>query len=204
MKYIPLFSFYLFISSFQIVVAQEVKPDKINQWISQSIKTGDFYENQKEFVASELKDYIQDSENPNAIYDLARALHQGLQKGLQQQKNVYAPSSYNLFELAEELYLAAIKKSPKFGRANAMLGLLYNQQKEYDKSSPYLEVALGMQEGSEDWLVAANQYLFSGAEMGNTTKASYQEVYKKFKKYAPKSSQSYYQKMAELYKSYYE
>ncbi len=196
----------LFISSTMFAQSADVQvdSDEINEWIEQSIEADEFFENQKEFLNAEMKDFQEHKHDVNRVYDLGRALHQGLQKALQSEKNVYRPATYNLIEKAEELYLAAIASYPKFGRANAMLGMLYNQQKEYNSSPKYLEVALGMEEGSEDWMVAANQYLLSGAETGNAHEQSYQEVYKKFKRHAPHSSQSYYQKMADLYVPYFE
>ncbi len=195
---------FLSISAIGQSAEVQVDPDELNKWIEESIKADEFYENQKEFIAAELKDYQEHSDDANRLYDLGRALHQGLQKAFQSEKNVYRPASYSLIEKAEELYLAAIDQFPDFGRANAMLGMLYNQQKEYDSSPKYLEKALGMEEGSDDWMIAANQYLLSGAETGKAHEPSYQKVYKKFKKHAPNSSQSYYQKMADLYAPYYE
>ncbi len=196
----------LFISLFSFAqsTAVEIDADQLNTWIQQSIDAGEFYENQKEFVAAELKDFQEHQDDANRVYDLGRALHQGLQQALQSEKNVYRPATYSLIEKAEELYLAAIASYPGFGRANAMLGMLYNQQYEYDSSPKYLEVALGMEEGSEDWMVAANQYLLAGAETGHAQEPSYQKVYKQFKQHAPMSSQSYYQKMADLYVPYFE
>lgn len=115
-------------------------------------------------------------------------------------------SANKIAEEAEQAYLGAIDLYKNHGRANIMLGLLYNQQGKYVQSERYLEVGLELEEGGEDWMVAANQYLLAGAYTYNTDEEKYQAVYEKFKKYAHTKIKdgAYYKKMAVLYVSYYE
>lgn len=157
---------------------------------------------------SEYADVIENPEDPNRVFDYGRILTALLQPGLSTAtENPLSKSGFKIAEEAEDAYKSAISNCECHGRANIMLGLLYNQQGKYYISEPYLEKGLHLEEGGEDWMVAANQYLLAGAYTYNTEEDKYQEVYAKFKGYANTEGikdQSYYLKMAVLYVSYYE
>ena len=108
---------------------------------------------------------------------------------------------------AEKSYGYAIDQCDCDGRANIMLGLLYNQQGNYYASELFfLEKGLQLKEGRDDWMVAANQYLLAGAYTYNTDTPEYQVVYAKFKEHVKNNqkNKAYYLKMAGMYKPYYE
>ncbi len=87
-----------------------------------------------------------------------------------------------------------------------MLRLLYNQHGKYFLSEPHLEKGLKLEEGEEDWMLAANQYLLAGAYTYKTDDEKYLNIYELFKKYAQTVTKDapYYKKMAGLYVGYYE
>lgn len=151
---------------------------------------------------------LENNEDSNAIFDYGLGLTTVLQPGLATAtENPLSDGGHQLAMEAEHAYKAAIDLYAKHGRANIMLGLLYNQLGKYMYAEPYLEIGLQLQEGGEDWMVAANQYLLAGAYTYNTDEEKYVEVYAKFKEYAHQAgikNQSYYLKMAVLYVSYYE
>ncbi len=147
-------------------------------------------------------------DDSNSLFNYGLSLTTTLQPGLSTAtENPLSKGAHKISEEAERAYKAAIDLYAKHGRANIMLGLLYNQLGKYMYSEPYLEIGLQLEEGGEDWMVAANQYLLAGAYTYNTEEEKYQEVYNKFKTYANQDGikdGSYYLKMAVLYVSYYE
>ncbi len=150
---------------------------------------------------------VKNDEDSNSIFNYGLSLTTALQPGLASAtENPLTNGGRQIADEAEKAYKAAIALFAKHGRANIMLGLLYNQLGSYLQSEPYLEVGLQLEEGGEDWMVAANQYLLAGAYTYNTDEEKYQAVYKKFKEYAHTDIKDgpYYKKMAVLYVSYYE
>lgn len=150
---------------------------------------------------------IKHLEDSNSIFNYGLSLTTALQPGLASAtEKPLSDGGNQIANEAEKAYRAAIDLFAKHGRANIMLGLLYNQLGKYMYSESYLEVGLQLEEGGEDWMVAANQYLLAGAYTYNTDEEKYQTVYKKFKEYAHTDIKDgpYYKKMAVLYVSYYE
>ncbi len=146
-------------------------------------------------------------EDSNAVFNYGLSLTTALQPGLAAAtENPLSEDGQKIADEAERAYKAAIALFAKHGRANIMLGLLYNQLGRYMYSESYLKVGLQLEEGGEDWMVAANQYLLAGAYTYNTDEEKYQQVYAKFKEYAHTDIKDgpYYKKMAVLYVSYYE
>lgn len=156
---------------------------------------------------AEYTDVIENPNDPNRIFDYGRILKVVLQPGLATAtEKELSEAGKKIAAEAEQAYRDAIQNCECHGRANIMLGLLYNQQGKYFISESYLEKGLQLPEGDEDWMVAANQYLITGAYTYSTDDEKFQKVYQLFKKYANTAIKdaAYYQKMAGLYVSYYE
>lgn len=196
----------------QITMAQTsfepVEQKLLDSWITDARETDEIATQHLPKFREEYKDVLKEPDDSNRIFDYGRILTILIQPALSTaSENPMSKSAHKIATEAERAYLGAISKYKKHGRANIMLGLLYNQQGKYMFSEPYLEVGLKLEEGGEDWMVAANQYLLAGAYTYNTSEDKYQKVYKKFKKYARTDGikdGSYYLKMAVLYVSYYE
>lgn len=195
----------------QITVAQTsfnpIDKKVLDQWITEARETNEIATQHLPKFREEHEDVLSEPDDANRIFDYGRILTILIQPALSTAtENPMSKSANKIAEEAERAYLGAIEKYKNHGRANIMLGLLYNQQGKYMFSEPYLEVGLQLEEGGEDWMVAANQYLLAGAYTYNTDEDKYQEVYKKFKKYAHSDVKDgpYYKKMAVLYVSYYE
>lgn len=144
------------------------------------------------------------STDPNEVYNLGRAIQEALQPGFKLQGHTFTNAALQLMIQSELAYRYAITNCECHGRANIMLGMLYNQQNKYSFSEPYLEKGLKLDEGSDDWMIAANQYLLAGAYTSKTKVQKYINVYKKFKVHAQTHTNPYYKKMANLYIPYYE
>ncbi|QLG45999.1 hypothetical protein [Costertonia aggregata] len=186
---------------------EPVKKEILDQWISQAREKNEIATQHLPKFREEHQDVLDKPEDSNRRFDYGRILTILLQPTLSTAtENPMSKSANNIAEEAERAYLGAIELYEKHGRANIMLGLLYNQLGRYMQSEKYLEVGLELEEGGEDWMVAANQYLLAGAYTYNTDEEKYQEVYKKFKEYAHTDvkDSAYYKKMAVLYISYYE
>jgi len=198
-----------FILVSQIMIGQSsfepVAKKTLDKWITEARETNEIATQHLPKFREEHDDVLKEPEDANRIFDYGRILTMLLQPALGTE-NPMGKSANKIAEEAERAYLGAIAKYKKHGRANIMLGLLYNQQGKYTFSEPYLEVGMELEEGGEDWMVAANQYLLAGAYTYNTEEEKYQDVYKKFKKYAHSEVKDgpYYKKMAVLYVSYYE
>lgn len=195
----------------QLAISQtDFKPvakETLDQWISEAREKNEIATQHLPKFREEHEDVLSEPDDSNRIFDYGRILTMLLQPALNTAtENPMSKSANKIAEEAESAYLGAIELYKKHGRANIMLGLLYNQQGKYMQSEPYLEVGMALEEGGEDWMVAANQYLLAGAYTYNTEEEKYQEVYKKFKKYAHSDVKDgpYYKKMAVLYVSYYE
>ena len=195
----------------QIMMSQTtfepVPKEALDQWITEARTKNEIATQHLPKFREEHEDVLSNPEDSNRIFDYARILTMLLQPALSiATENPMSKSANEIAEEAERAYLGAIAIYPKHGRANIMLGLLYNQLGKYMQSERYLEVGLELEEGGEDWMVAANQYLLAGAYTYNTDEDKYQEVYKKFKEYVDTDVKNgaYYKKMAVLYVSYYE
>ena len=163
--------------------------------------------NKMDKMWSEFEDAQEMDESANAVFDYGRMLTEILQPGLATAtEKPLSEASKELVSEAERAYSYAIDQCDCHGRANIMLGLLYNQQGNYYASELFLEKGLMLEEGGEDWMVAANQYLLAGAYTYNTDTPKYIEVYHKFKDHVltVQKNKAYYQKMAGMYKPYYE
>lgn len=186
---------------------EPVAKETLDQWITEARETNEIATQHLPKFREEHEDVLKDPDDANAIFDYGRILTILIQPALATAtENPMGKSANKIAEEAERAYLGAIAKYKKFGRANIMLGLLYNQQGKYMYSEKYLEVGLELEEGGEDWMVAANQYLLAGAYTYNTDEEKYQAVYERFKQYAHSDVKDgpYYKKMALLYVSYYE
>lgn len=184
-----------------------VEKSILDQWIGMAIKAKEVDETQIKKLEGEYKDALTAPENANAVFDYGRILTALLQPGLSiATEKELSEDGKKIVEEAEKAYREAISNCECHGRANIMLGLLYNQQGKYFISESYLEKGLQLEEGGEDWMVAANQYLLAGAYTYNTDTNKYQKVYQLFKDFAKNVTKdaAYYQKMAGLYKTYYE
>lgn len=197
----------LFSTLFMNAQYQPTAKTTLDSWIAEAQTNNEVDAKQLPKLDAEYKDVIENPNDPNRIFDYGRILTAVLQPGLgtATEKELSA-SGKKIVAEAEEAYRAAIQDCECHGRANIMLGLLYNQQGKYFISESHLEIGLQLTEGGEDWMVAANQYLLAGAYTYNTTEEKYQKVYELFKKYAQTVTKdaAYYQKMAGLYVSYYE
>ncbi len=208
MKTVTLFTIVLIT---QIAISQvDFKPiekETLDEWISQAREKNEIATQHLPKFREEQQDVLDEPEDSNRRFDYGRILTILLQPALSTAtENPMSKSANKIAEEAERAYLGAIEKYEKHGRANIMLGLLYNQRGNYMQSEMYLEVGLQLEEGGEDWMVAANQYLLAGAYTYSTEEEKYQNVYKKFKEYANTDIKDapYYKKMAVLYVSYYE
>ncbi|KPM32536.1 Hypothetical protein I595_954 [Croceitalea dokdonensis DOKDO 023] len=184
-----------------------VEKETLDQWITEAREKNEIATQHLPKFRKEHADVLKEPEDANRIFDYGRVLTMLLQPALSTAtENPMSKSANKIAEEAEQAYLGAIDLYKNHGRANIMLGLLYNQQGKYTYSEKYLEVGLQLEEGGEDWMVAANQYLLAGAYTYNTDEEKYQAVYKKFKEYAHANIKdgAYYKKMAVLYVSYYE
>ncbi|MFK7813066.1 MAG: hypothetical protein AB8B59_11265 [Maribacter sp.] len=194
--------------SFAQTSFKPVEKETLDQWITEAREKNEIATQHLPKFREEHKDVIDEPNSANRIFDYGRILTMLLQPALATAtENPMSKSANKIAEEAEKAYLGAIEKYEKHGRANIMLGLLYNQQGKYMFSEKYLEVGLQLEEGDEDWMVAANQYLLAGAYTYNTDEDKYQLVYEKFKKYSHQDEIKdgpYYRKMAVLYVSYYE
>lgn len=178
----------------------------------QYIKTAESHDevnsSQLDKFSSEYDEVIKSSKDANVVYDYGRILTVLLQPGLSKiaSKVELSEDAKKIISDAEKAYRYAISNCECHGRANIMLGLLYNQQGKYFISESYLEEGLKLEKGSDDWMIAANQYLLAGAYTYNTDNEKYIAVYNSFKKFTPTivKDKAYYQKMAKLYVSYYE
>ena len=146
-------------------------------------------------------------EDPNMVFNYGLILTSLMQPGIKKiETGEISQVAKKLVDEAEQAYIEAISSCNCHGRANIMLGLLYNQEGKYFLSEPFLEKGLTLKEGGEDWMIAANQYILAGVYTNKTKEEKYVEVYQLFKKYIKTdiSSKAYYIKMAGLYKDYYE
>ncbi|WP_430907658.1 hypothetical protein [Maribacter sp. 2-571] len=206
----PLTLFLLLIC--QILFAQTsftpVAKTQLDTWLTTAKATSEVNANAVPNLYGNHGLALKNLEDSNSIFNYGLSLTTALQPGLATAtENPLSDGGHQIANEAEQAYLGAIALFSKHGRANIMLGLLYNQLGKYMQSEPYLEVGLQLEEGGEDWMVAANQYLLAGAYTYNTDELKYQDVYKKFKQYAHTSgikNGPYYLKMAVLYVSYYE
>jgi predicted Zn-dependent protease len=204
--------FFLLTLTSQVMFGQidfkPVEKAQLDSWVSSAKEKNEVNANAVPKLNEEYAMAVESNDSSNAIFDYGLSLTTVLQPGLATAtENPLSDSGHQIAAEAENAYQGAINLYPKHGRANIMLGLLYNQLGKYMQSERYLEVGLQLEEGGEDWMVAANQYLLAGAYTYNTDEEKYQEVYKKFKENANQKgikNQSYYLKMAVLYVSYYE
>ena len=184
-----------------------VKLKQLNEWITVAKNKSEINPNAVPNLHDNHELALKNLDDSNALFNYGLSLTTVLQPGLAKAtENPMSAGAKSITDEAESAYKAAIELFSGHGRANIMLGMLYNQIGKYDFSDPYLEVGLRLKEGEEDWMVAANQYLLAGAYTYNTKEDDYQKVYNKFKKYAKTDIKdgSYYKKMAVLYLSYYE
>lgn len=173
-------------------------------WISEAKKNGEIDKTKLKRLWEIHNDLEKGSDDANHVYNFGRIIAEVLQPSFSLQNHSYSAGALQLMIQAELAYRYSINHCKCHGRANIMLGMLYNQQKKYTFSEPYLEKGLQLEEGSEDWMVAANQYLLTGAYTEKTKLEKYRKVFILFKKYAPSNSNPYYQKMANMYIPYYE
>lgn len=186
---------------------QPVAKSTLDTWVTQAQENNEIDTKQLQKLDDEYKDVVNHPEDPNRVFDYGLILTTTLQPGLATAtEKELSEAGKKIAAEAEQAYRDAIQECDCHGRANIMLGLLYNQQGKYFISEPYLEKGLLLPEGGEDWMVAANQYLITGAYTYSTDDEKYQKVYQLFKKYANTAIKdaTYYQKMAGLYVSYYE
>uniref|UniRef100_UPI0040494798 hypothetical protein n=1 Tax=Flavobacterium sp. TaxID=239 RepID=UPI0040494798 len=179
----------------------------LDGWIAEAKEHNEIDISQLQKLDAEYNDVVVNPDDPNRVFDYGRILTAVLQPGLATAtEKELSDAGKKIAAESEEAYRDAIRDCDCHGRANIMLGLLYNQQGKYFLSEPYLEKGLELPEGGEDWMVAANQYLLTGAYTYNTTEEKYQKIYVLFKKFAQSVTKDadYYQKMAGLYVSYYE
>lgn len=179
----------------------------LDGWIAEAKEHNEIDISQLQKLDAEYIDVVVNPDDPNRVFDYGRILTAVLQPGLATAtEKELSDAGKKIAAESEEAYRDAIRDCDCHGRANIMLGLLYNQQGKYFLSEPYLEKGLELPEGGEDWMVAANQYLLTGAYTYNTTEEKYQKIYVLFKKFAQSVTKDadYYQKMAGLYVSYYE
>lgn len=196
----------------QVVLGQSdfepVELKHLGIWITQAKEKAEVNANAVPNLNDNHELALKHGDDSNTLFNYGLSLTEVLQPGLAKAtENPLSDGGHQIAMEAESAYKAAIDLFAKHGRANIMLGLLYNQTGQYMQSEPYLEVGLQLEEGGEDWMVAANQYLLAGAYTYSTDVEKYQEVYKKFKKYAHQEDIKdgpYYLKMAVLYVSYYE
>lgn len=203
---------FLFILTTQFAMAQATfvpaEKELLDTWIAEANEKGEIDSKQLEKLDAEHADVLSAPKSTNRVFDYGRILTIALQPGLASAtEKELSGAAQKIVDEAEKAYRNAISNCDCHGRANIMLGLLYNQQGKYFISEPYLEKGLELKEGGEDWMVAANQYLLAGAYTYNTEEDKYQEVYKKYKNYAHQpdiKDGAYYLKMANLYVAYYE
>ena len=196
---------------FNGVIAQEafnaLDKKELRKLMKNSVKNGEADAKKVDKMWSEFEDAKEMNTSANAVFDYGRMLTDLLQPGLSKAAEIpLSESSKKLISEAEKAYSYAIDQCDCHGRANIMLGLLYNQQGNYYASELFLEKGLQLKEGGDDWMVAANQYLLAGAYTYNTDSKKYQDVYAKFKEHVSnvKKNKAYYLKMAGIYKPYYE
>ncbi|MBO0590502.1 hypothetical protein I2486_03695 [Cellulophaga sp. E16_2] len=184
-----------------------VKKEILDIWIVEAQEANEIDASQLENLEDEYNELITKPESPNRVFDYGRILTIMLQPGLTMAaEKELSGAGQKIVDEAERAYRTAVSACECHGRANIMLGLLYNQQGKYGISESYLEKGLELNEGGSDWMIAANQYLLAGAYTNNMTEEKYLKVYQLFKEYAETATKdvSYYQKMAGLYVSYYE
>jgi len=180
---------------------------ELRKLIKDARNNGEADGNKVDKMWSEFEDAKEMDTSPNAVFDYGRMLTELLQPGLAKAtEQPLSDASKKLVLEAEKAYGYAIDQCDCHGRANIMLGLLYNQQGNYYASELFLEKGLQLKEGGDDWIVAANQYLLAGAYTYNTDTPKYQVVYAKFKEHVKnvQKNKAYYLKMAGMYKPYYE
>lgn len=184
-----------------------VSKTKLDKWIIAVKKNREIDTSKLKKIEEEYENVLAQPDNLNVVYDYARILTIALQPGLNYaiEKELSTSAKY-LVEESEKAYLEVILKNRNHGRANIMLGTLYNQQGKYSIAESFLEKGMELKEGSADWMIAANQYLLGGAESKKTNTNKFQKVYKLFKKHVPllTRNKAYYQNMAKAYVSFYE
>lgn len=199
----------IFILNCNIIVAQQhpftpEAADKLKTWIKEAKKANELNKEKLTRLWEIHTDLKEGSTDANHIYNYGRAIADAIQPVFSLQGHTNTQGVIQLMVQAELAYRYAITNCECHGRANIMLGMLYNQEKKYFISEPYLEKGLQLKEGSNDWMIAANQYILAGAYTYSTKKEKYQKVYQLFKKYAPNHGDPYYIKMAAMYVPYYE
>jgi hypothetical protein len=202
----------LFIFVGHLAIAQTsfnpVKLKQLDSWLEGATENSEVNINAVPNLHDNHELALKHLDDSNTIFNYGLSLTTAIQPGLATAtENPMSDAAKKIADEAEQAYLKAISIFKGHGRANIMLGLLYNQMGQYMRSEPYLEMGLKLEEGGEDWMVAANQYLLAGAYTYNTGEDKYLNVYNKFKEYAKQEgikNGSYYLKMAVLYVSYYE
>jgi hypothetical protein len=201
------FNLFLLLIAISTNAQTEFKPvqkSQIKDWLKEAAKSNEIDKSKLSRLWEIHADLDTGSKDANHVYNFGRIIADALQPGFRLQNHDFTAGAIQLMVQAELAYRFAISECKCHGRANIMLGLLYNQQKKYYISEPYLEKGLQLPEGSDDWMIAANQYLLAGAYTYNTKNEKYLKVYKRYKKYASKHKNPYYQKMATMYIPYYE
>ena len=177
---------------------------QLKEWVKEAKKSKELDTDKLDRFWEIQADLSGGSTDANHIYNYGRAIADMVQPGFRINGHTFSNGAIQLMVQAELAYRYAIGHCECHGRANIMLGMLYNQQEKYFISEPYLEKGLQLEEGSPDWMIAANQYLLAGAYTYRAKDEKYQKVYQLFKNYAPESGNAYYSKMAAMYIPYYE
>ncbi len=178
--------------------------DKLKDWLKEAKKNDEIDSGAQERFWEIYDDLESGSDDANHIYNYGRAISKLVQPAYAGGNTSFSNAATQLMVQAEVAYRYAIRHCECHGRANIMLGMLYNQEGRFDQSEPYLEKGLQLKEGDEDWMIAANQYLLSGAYTYKTKDPKYQEIYKKYQQYAETHPNAYYRKMSAMYVPYYE
>jgi len=123
-----------FILVSQIMIGQSsfepVAKKTLDKWITEARETNEIATQHLPKFREEHDDVLKEPEDANRIFDYGRILTMLLQPALGTE-NPMGKSANKIAEEAERAYLGAIAKYKKHGRANIMLGLLYNQQGKY-------------------------------------------------------------------------
>ncbi|WP_115720231.1 tetratricopeptide repeat protein [Gallaecimonas mangrovi] len=175
-------------------------------WVKESEQSHELDPNALKKAEAKRQALVKGSTDASAVYNYGRALHLALQPGLTLPNRSYndlTNGTKHLAMRAEAAYRYAIQADPDFGRANIMMGMLYNQTNRHVTAIPYLEKGLQLPQGSNDWMIAASEFLKAGIYTQRYGQPEYDKVFAAFKSEVAKSPQGYYQSMLKLYGKFY-
>lgn len=130
-------------------------------------------------------DVLDSPSDCNVLYNYGLRVYKVARPGIYKLSEAGASvgAVYQLAGESESSYRAALALCDNHGRTHIMLGLLLSELSRAVEANPHLKRGLTLPEGSADWMIAANQYLFNQINL-NLIGLEERNLYGKFKEHA--------------------